>query len=62
MKYMVYHTGMFYPVGFDAWSDQRAIEWAIEDAKHHNLSVSKVKNFMKGEVVYEIQEREEEVS
>lgn len=52
MKYMVYHVGMFSPVGFDAWSDQHAIEWAIEDAKRHNLMVKKIKNFITCEIVY----------
>lgn len=61
MKYMVYHVGMFSPVGFDAWSDQHAIDWSFQDAKRHNLTVRKIKNYMTGEIIYEIQKKEEVV-
>lgn len=53
MKYMIYYANTQFPFGIDAWSDRRAIEWAHEDAKLHNLVVKKVKNFITEEIVYQ---------
>lgn len=61
-KYIVHHIGMQYPTGFDSLSDRSAVEWALEDAKRHNLVVAKVKNFINGEIIYENPKGKEEAA